>query len=227
VPEAPPPPAKNLDWPDDDNWPATARVCADFRLDGGYGVSKHVPMWMLPVGGAGGHTVAVPDIPSVVGHVLTGDAVGHEDELIRYFTSLPKLPDPALRIDTIRFHSLDANVLICPSGEWPIVADMFNASIRGARELLGILASDDPGPTVIYDNLDQGWALRILLRPEAVYVLDWNPDADDDGAAEARALRLDRAAAAEEARAALERLDRLHPRLVAAVGIDLWAQPAA
>jgi hypothetical protein len=104
---------------------------------------------------------------------------------------------------------------------------MFNASIRGTRELLGILASDDPGPAIIYDNLDQGWALRILLRHDAVYVLDWNPDADDGGIDEARALRLSRSAVAPQTAAALQRLDRLHPKLVAAVGIDLWAQPAA
>jgi hypothetical protein len=120
--------------------------------------------------------------------------------------------------------SLEANVLLCPAGERPIVAHMFGASIRGTRELLVALASDDPGPAELYDNLDQGWALRVLLRGDAVYWHEWDWESPG-GLRNARTLRLCRTIAAAQARAALQRLDRLHPLLVAAAGVDLWAQP--
>jgi hypothetical protein len=114
--------------------------------------------------------------------------------------------------------SLRANVLLCPAGEWPIVVDMFGASIRRTSELLVILASDDQGPGELYDNLDQRWALRILLRRDAVYVLDWDWESPG-GLRDARSERLGRDTVAAQARAALLRLDRLHPLVVAAADL--------
>jgi hypothetical protein len=122
--------------------------------------------------------------------------------------------------------SLGANVLLCPTGEWPIVVEMFGAGMPGTRKLLVDLANDYHEPAALYDDLDQGWALRILLGGNAVYVLDWDWESPS-GLRNARSLRLCRATVATQARAALQRLDRVHPLLVAASGVDLWSQPAA
>lgn len=213
------------EWPDDGSWIPLARPCGEFQLDAGYAVTPYVPGWMLPVGMPDDPPVPLPDLRGIAGHVLTADAVGLETELIRYFSRLPSLPDRSSRRETAEFSCLPVNLLLCLSGETPIVADMFAGSWQAAGALLDDLSDGDGAGGIVYDNLDQGWALRILVQDDAVFVLDWDWEAADPPEG-ARALRLPRPAVAAQAVAARHRLDELHGALLRALGRDLWSCPA-
>ena len=213
-----------LEWPDDGSWVSTARTCAEFRLDIGYAVTPYVPGWMLPVGAPDYPPISLPGLPEVAGHVLTADTVGKEAELVRYFSQLPPLSSPPSRREIAEFSSLSVNLLLILPGEAPLVADMFAGSRQTAGSLLDDLSDAAGVIGTIYDNLDQGWALRILVEGDAVLVLDWNWEAADprDGA---RALRLPRGIVAAQANAARHRLDHLHTTLLHAIERDLWSCP--
>lgn len=204
---------------------AAARPCGEFRLDAGYAVTSYVPGWLLPPGAPDDPPIALPDLPLTSGHVLTEDAVGHEPELVRHFAQLPPLPGPARRRETAKWCSLEVNLVLCVPGEHPIVADTFGPSRVEADHLLGALADADAPPSVAYDNLDQGWALRLVVEAEEVFVLDWDWDAPDPQRG-ANALRLPRGKLAGQAAAARARLRHLHGKLVAALGRDLWTREA-
>lgn len=218
-------PARTVAWPDDDAWVSSARPCDEFHLDSGYAVTSHVPGWMLPVDAPDDLTILLPSLPQVGGHVLTAETVGREDELVSHFAQLPRLPDPARRRETAAFCSLDVNILISLPRETAIVADMFSGSQKSARALLDILADLNGPAEVVYDDLDQGWAVRIQVERNAVMVLEWNWEAAD-GLRRVRALRLPRDTIAAQALAARHRLDHLHACLLAALGTDLWDYPA-
>lgn len=115
------------------------------------------------------------------------DAVGRETELIRHFSRLPSRPDRSSRRETAAFSCLPVNLVLRLPGEAPIVADMFAESRQAAGALLDDL-SDGSGASG-YDKLNQGWALHILVRDDAILVLDWDWEAVDPREG-ARALRL-------------------------------------
>lgn len=195
------------------------------ELDAGFAVTSHVPGWMLRVHASDNTLIALPELPQVLGHVLTADADDHEAELIRHFARLPPLPNRAWRRGTAEFCSLGVNLLVCLPGEEPVLVDMFAGSWKTARAMLDVLADLQHPAGVLYDNLDQGWALRILLEQDAVLVLEWDWEAADPRQ-DARVLRLPRRDLAVQAAAARQRLDHLHGALTAALGHDLWFYPA-
>lgn len=212
------------EWPDDGSWIPAIRSCTEFKLDAGYAVTSCVPGWMLPVGVPDCPPVPLPDLPQVAGHVLAANAVGREAELIRYFSRLPQLPDRASWREITEFSSLPVNLLLSLPGEDPIVADMFAGSRRAADSLLDDLSNVEGAGGTVYDNLDQGWALRIMVRADAVLVLDWNPEAADPRES-ARVLQLPRSAVAVQAIAARHRLDHLHAVMLHTLGRNLWSCP--
>ena len=213
-----------LGWPDDDSWIPTTCTHAEFRLDAGYAVTPYVPGWMLPVGAPDDPPIPLPDLPEIAGHVLTADAVGLEAELVHHFSRLPPLPGLACQREIAPFSSLSVNLLLCLPGEAPVVADMFAGSRLAVASLLDDLSNTAGVGGIVYDNLDQGWALRILVEADAVLVLDWDPE-EGDPREGARALRLPRRAVAEQAAASRRRLDHLHATLLRALGRDLWSCP--
>ena len=208
-------------WPDDGSWIETARSCPGFHLDVGYAVTSYVPGWMLAVDARDDPPILLPAVPQECGHVLTTNAIGHEAELLRYFSQLPRLPDPTSRRETAAFSSLAVNVLIGLPEEPPILVDMFAGSRLAALALLDVLTDTAGSHGVIYDNLDQGWALRIQIEDDAVLVLEWDWDTADRRK-DARALRFPRTAVAVQAAAARRRLDHLHATLIGELASDLW-----
>ncbi|MGI4808972.1 MAG: hypothetical protein ACRYF2_12805 [Janthinobacterium lividum] len=209
-------------WPDDGAWVASARLSPGTQIDAGFAVTSHVPSWMLAIDAPDDASVVLPDLPQVLGHVLTADAMGHAAELI---ARLPPLPDRARRRETAAFCSLGVNLLLRPPEQEPVLVEMFAGSWKAAGALLDALADVQTPAGKLYDNLDQGWALRILVEREAVLVLKWNWEAADPRQ-EARALRLPRRDLAVQAAAARRQLDHLHAALAAALGRDLWFYPA-
>ena len=217
-------PPTDPEWPDDGSWMGSAQPCPEFRLDAGYAVTHYVPGWLLPVHAPNAPPISLPKLPRTAGHVLTVDTIGREAELVRHFAQLPPLPDPVLRRETAAWSCLEVNLLLCPPGEHPVVADTFGPSRAEADRLLAELADTDTPPAMLYDNLDQGWALRVVVEPEEVFVLDWAWDAPDPRHG-ARSLRLPRPELARQAAAARERLQHLHETLVGALGRDIWTRP--
>ena len=165
------------DWPDGDGWMADAVPRSDFRLDAGFMTWPFAPNWILPDGMQDQPLLSRPELPHLSGHVLTADAAARPDMLVRYFTQLPALPPPHRRHETAPWNSLEVNVLIDVPGHHPAIADSFGPSIRAAQALLDALGDTAAAPGTVYDNLDQGWALKIAVQPDAVIVLDWDCDA--------------------------------------------------
>ena len=220
-----PAPQTRPEWPDDGSWTLHAHPCGEFQLDAGFAVTPYVPSWMLPIGAPDDPPVPLPDLPRVAGHVLTADAIGRETELIRYFSRLPSLGDRSSWRETAEFSCLSVNLLLRLPEVAPVVADMFAASRQAAGSLLDDLSGGGEKGGIVYDNLDQGWALRILVQDDAVFVLEWNWETAHPRAG-ARALRLPRPMVAAQAIAARHRLDELHGTMLGALGRDLWSCPA-
>lgn len=207
-------------------WSAAARPCPSFILDAGIAVPAYVPNCLLPEGLQDAPKFAPVSLPVTAGFVLTADATGREAELIEHYAHvLHAAAGAGWRGDTLRPHScVEVNILLILPGEHCVVIDMFGAAQLGADAMLQQLADPATVPAVIYDNLDQGWALRVLIRPADVIVLEW--DWEQPATAETvRALRLPRAEVARQAAAARQRLQALHSSLKIAVGMDLWNIP--
>ncbi|HEY1741846.1 MAG TPA: hypothetical protein VGG18_01680 [Granulicella sp.] len=109
--------------------------------------------------------------------------------------------------------------------EHPLHIEQFGAAALGCRELLSQLANMQEPVGELYDDLDQGWALRILLSAEEVFSLEWDWEGPEDWKTHARALRFDRRRLAEQAEAALSRLLVVHRSLVESMGEDYWNTP--
>ena len=121
------------------------------------------------------------------------------------------------------FSSFDVEITIGLSGEHALHIDMFSGAAHAAADMLAHLA-DPAASGVLYDNLGQGWALRIVATATEIYTLEW--DWDRPAAADTpRALRFVRHAVASQAEAALHRLRYVHTTLVHALGSDLWNVP--
>ena len=73
----------------------------------------------------------------------------------------------------------------------------------------------------VWDDLDQGWRVRILRRGDLIHLVEWNWE---DENAVPSGFSFDAAALAREAGAALDRLRALHGFLVDALGHDYWSR---
>ena len=205
-------------------WTRAARPVTGFSLDVGVATPAHCPAWLLPAGSDDSPRIALPALPITAGYVMSADAAGHEDELVRYYRRLPRPPPPATRRDVAPYCNFGVDLLLRLPGEPHLRVDMFGGGHVAARRLLGVLADTQAPASTAYDNLDQGWALLILVEADAVSMLDWEWESADP-ACPPRALRFARGELARHAEAALRRLEHLHARLVTALGADLWRAP--
>ncbi len=114
--------------------------------------------------------------------------------------------------------------MIAIKNEHPLQIEMFSGSAVAAAKLLEWLANLASHAGILYDNLDQGWALRMTATATEVFTLEWNWEisADED---EPRALCFPRSVLAARAQDALQRLKQLHAALVRTIGTDLWNVP--
>lgn len=70
---------------------------------------------------------------------------------------------------------------------------------------------------VLWDDIDQGWFIRLVVRDGTLFIAEVDPDEGAD-----TLLRADAKTIADQATAALARLRSLHAHLIRAVGRDLW-----
>ena len=203
-----------------------ARPCSSFILDAGLAITAYIPGCLLPPGTRHSPPIDTPALTLHAGHVLTRDAMGHHAALIDYHRRMLRIAAASGWSGAIGPYScVEANLLLVPEGEHPVLIDMFGGAQREAGETLEQLADPATPPGVIYDNLDQGWALRILLDETDITTLEWDWDRPLDDQ-DVRVLRLQRSAVVQQATAAQSRLRQLHATLVRAIGIDLWNTPA-
>ena len=205
---------------------ASARRCPVFTLDAGLSIPDYVPGFLRPQASQGGPSVALPPVERTLGYVLTADAMGHEAALVAYHRALLQAAvSTGWEYGALRpYYCLNVDLLVVVPDEWPVVIDMFGGAQLEANDTLALLADPAAPEDVAYDNLDQGWAVRVLVEPADIVVLDWNwekPLAEQ----EPRAVRLARSDLAVQAAAARQRLDHLHTTLKAAIGLDLWNVP--
>lgn len=211
---------------DNQVWSGRARRCADFMLDAGMEAPDYVPGCLLPDGTVKSPLVSPSGLPKASGLVLTADAAGREAALAAHYALLLLAARESGWNGRIRaFQCLEVNLVVLLPGEHPLVIDMFGGAALAADEMLGVLAAPSAPAAVVYDNLDQGWALRVLIEAEDVVLLDWDWERPLTEQV-VRAIRLDRAVVARQAAAAQVRLRALHAGLIEAVGIDLWTVPA-
>lgn len=201
---------------------ATTRPAPPFTLDACLDAPSHVPGWMLEPGTSHSPTIDPVRLPNRFGFVATADALGQAPLLAAHYRHiLDAAPHRAAwPPDVARFTCFDVDLVIALEGEHPLRIEMFGGAAMAA-ELLGRLAGPAGPDEVLYDNLDQGWALRMTATATEVFTLEWNWDrpADED---EPRALRFPRPLLASQAGNALQRLEQLHAALVLATGTDLW-----
>ncbi len=208
------------------DWIATARPAPPFTLDACLDAPSHVPGWMLEPGTSHSPTIDPVRLPNRFGFVTTADASGQAPLLAAHYRRILHAAPrrAAWRQDIARFACFEVDLVIAVENEHPLRIEMFGGAAMAAAELLGRLG-DPTGPDgVLYDNLDQGWALRVTATATEVFTLEWNwerPAAED----EPRALRFPRPLLASQARNALKRLEQLHAALVLAIGTDLWNVP--
>ncbi len=207
-------------------WMADTRPAPVFMLDACFDAPAHVPGWMLEQNTSNGPTIDPVPLPNHAGFVTTTDAIGHEQTLAAHYRRiLAAAPPPARwRPDIARFCCFEVDLVIGIAEEHPLRIEMFRGATLAATELLGQLADPASPDGVLYDNLDQGWALRMNAVGSDVFTLEWNwerPLGED----EPRILRFPRPLLAVQARSALQRLHYVHHVLVQAIGIDLWNLP--
>ncbi len=207
-------------------WMADARPAPAFTLDACLDAPAYVPGWMLDQNTSNRPTIDPVPLPNHAGFVTTTDATGHEPTLAAHYRRILDVAPPRTewRPDVARFSCFDVDLVIGIAEEHPLRIEMFGGATLAATELLGQLADPASPDGVLYDNLDQGWALRMYAIGSDVLTLEWDwerPLGDD----EPRALCFPRGLVAVQARSTRQRLQHVHHALVQAIGTDLWNLP--
>jgi hypothetical protein len=209
---------------DTTDWMGSSRPAPPFSLDACFDAPAYVPGWMMPEGTRTSQPVAPVQLASDFGQVRADAAIGQEAILAEHYRRI-LLAAPSWR-DCRAAHCgfFEVDLVIGIEGEHPLRLEMFHGAACGTGELLALLADADAPPDTLYDNLDQGWALRMVSTADAVFTLewDWERPADEDSP---RALRFPRRELAAQAVEALTRLRYVHEALVRNLGDDLWNQP--
>ena len=213
-------------WLPDTDWMATARTVQGFSLDAVLATPDYVPGWLLPEGTRDSPLLPPLTIADPHGYIRTEDAIGHERELAAHYRAILHAAPGWEKRRASRRGCFDVDIVIGIAAEDEVRIEMFNGAALGAAELLAVMADPHAAAGVLYDNLDQGWALYMVATEEAVFSLEWDwecPPGEDAR----RALRFPRRELAAQAASARDRLAHLHGVLKQDLGVDVWNQPAS
>ncbi len=206
------------------DWRTSCRPAPPFRLDACFEAPGYVPGWMLQNPAGTAPLVAPTPLADAFGNVLAKATMGQEALLAAHYRRILAAAPDWRQWRNAHRGCFDVDLVINIEGEHLLRLEMFNGAAAAADELLTQLADAQAPPNILYDNLDQGWALRMESTPEAVLTLEWNweiPAAADSP----RALRFPRKALAAQAGEALLRLRHVRATLIQELGTDLWNQP--
>ena len=210
-------------------WMARARPAAGLLCDAFFRVAESIEIG--PDGGQAArpeHRIPLPapELPrEEPGKAATAELLGREGVFAAHCAGLldiaaahgrPDLlaqPFPYFRVSPA-LRSRDGVL-----ASWP-----WSDTLPGAAMVLEALARADrvATRTLLWDDEDQGWHLRIIAAAGRAYIVEWDaegPPPRDE------AWQVDAAELAGQAAAALGRLRTVHERLVAALGRDVWSGP--
>ena len=204
------------------DWLVGAVDIEEFTLDVAFEVPSVCPSWLLPRSWAEAPpAIDRPALPTSYGRVMLTDVVGRDAALGAFYAQFPQLPSADLQHSHARFCSFDVDVVLWPRRQNPLFAPSFGGGHAAATALMAALAAADTTTGLVYDNLDQGWALQMTVEAEHVFVVAWDWE-DANPRLTAQILRLNRSEVRRQAQAALERMAAVMPLLIEAVGHDLW-----
>ena len=218
------PDGSRLNDADTTDWMPSSRRSPPFSLDAWFETPSHVPGWMVEHGARATPQVTATPLADGFGWVAARNALDQETVLADHYRRLLQEAPDWSRWRARSRGCFSVDIVIEIEGEHDLRLDMFSGAACGALEMLTLLADTGAPEETLYDNLDQGWALRMVATPDEVFTLEWNwerPAADDVP----RALRFPRHDLAVQAGEALARLRHVHDALVQDLGLDLWNMP--
>ncbi len=211
--------------PEDADWVAQCVRVDDFACDVVFLLSTRVRFCEA----ASGHIipgVSVPlpatGLPSVGrGEVAASAVLGREEGLVRHYRGVVAAFEAYGRLAQLRRGSpyFWLRPAIVAGGAVLTECSWYD-TVPEAEALLGCLAGAAAAPEgEMWDDLEQGWQMRVVRSGGLVCVAEWNWE---ERRWPVGGLAFDAARLSHEAGVALARLRVVHGRLVAALGPDWW-----
>lgn len=168
--------------------------------------------------------VPAPQLPQCLPDVVVAvSVVGHTKKLIAYYR---QLIDPAAEVGLDErmqdpFPYFRVKPVIVAGDE--AAAFPWYDTVAETAKLLRALATCPPHaaePLEIFDDLEQGWQVRLATWRGRVGLVEWNWENTDMPTA--AGVSFDAIELANQAAASMQRLDRIHHELTQAFGRDCW-----
>lgn len=213
-----------IDDGSDEAWMARARPLGPFLCDAAFRIADS--LYVGPdddIGPDEWERLRVPldppDLPFRVPRLAAAiDLPGREAALIAYYERLVAAArqhdKPAALASPFPYFSVTPLLM---EADRPVVAFPWTDDVPQTTAILTALAGTG-ADGVIWDEIDQGWFIRILIRDGTLFIAEGDPDEGPDVV-----VRADAGAAAAQAAAALARLRALHAQLIRVIGRDLWS----
>lgn len=208
----------------DEAWMAWARPLGPFLCDAAFRIADS--LYVGPDHGIGPDDwerlrvpLDPPDLPCRVPPLAaTADLPGYEPALIAHYERLVAAAQrhgkPAALAHPFPYFSVTPLLL---EADRPVVAFPWTDDVPQTRAILTALAGAG-ADGLVWDEIDQGWFMRVVARDGTLFVAEGDPDEGPDVV-----LRVEARAVADQATAALARLRTLHAHLTRAFGRDLWS----
>ena len=212
--------------PDDAAWIEGATQVHDFTVDSLFLIAPHIQFCDEQTGriipGEAEH-LPIPDLPFIQPEWVTASSLhGQEDELIRHYKRI---------FAAFAQHGRSAQLRPRSNQFWLKPAIVENGAILTrcswydtvpeAEALLQALIGAAHAPDgEVWDDLDQGWAIRIVKSGGMTCLAEWNWE---DGETAPAGYVFNAAKMAQRATVALTELRALHETLVETFGCDWWS----
>lgn len=208
----------------DDAWMARAKPLGPFVWDAAFRVADS--LYIGPENGfspqeweAARVPLDPPDLPRRLhGYAVTLDLIGREAALVAFYERLIAAAEMHGKCAALAvpFPYFRITPTLLEAGE-PVLSFPWTDDVAQTRVVLSALA-EAGADGVVWDDIDQGWFMRIVRRDGALFIVEGEPDEDEPSVA----LRADASAVAAQAGAALRRLNAIHRHLTRACGQDFW-----
>ena len=207
-------------------WLAHARRLPDFTCEATFSIEPD--LYIGPDNGLGtlareSVTLELPpvDVPRRhAGFVTTTELLGHEAPLIEHYRRIVALAQQHGKKSATRpFPYFRLKPAVIATGEVLTKFD-WNDDLNETRTVLDAFVEASTGDDrLVYFDLDQGWEIQIVATAFSTCWIEWDAEGPPP---ETGGYAVDRTDLAHKAMAALERLQTIHGRLVAALGHDYW-----
>ncbi len=165
----------------------------------------------------------MPNLPLIGACGLAASSLaGHEQELVRHYRSVVAAFARRGRAAQLRRRSPYFWLMPAIIAQDTILTEcLCYDTVPEAEALLRVLAGGPDAPDgELWDDLDQGWQIRIVKVGDLICVAEWNWEEQRQPAG---GLAFDAVRLSREASAALVRLHAVHGLLVEALGRDWWS----